>query len=111
MKDKICFHLDEQVDPQIALQLGSRGIDVTTTITAGLRTASDESQLDFIRQQKRVNFTHDRDFLIIASQTNEHPGIIYSKQRTRSLGEIIEGLMLIYQVYSPEEMVGRVEYL
>ncbi|MDJ0728982.1 MAG: DUF5615 family PIN-like protein [Crocosphaera sp.] len=58
-----------QVDPQIVLQLRRRGIDVTTTITAGLRTASDESQLDFIRQQKRVIFTHDQDFLIIASQT------------------------------------------
>ena len=30
MKDKIRFHLDEQVDPEIAIQLGRRGIDVTT---------------------------------------------------------------------------------
>ncbi len=50
MKDKIRFHLDEQVDPEIASQLGRRGIDVTTTVEVGLRTASDESQLDFIRQ-------------------------------------------------------------
>ena len=111
MKDEIRFHLDEQVDPEIAIQLGRRGIDVTTTVEVGLRTCSDESQLDFIRQQKRVIFTHDQDFLIIASRTSNHPGIVYCKQKTRSLGEIIEGLVLIYEFYSPEEMVGHVEYL
>ncbi len=111
MKDKIRFHLDEQVDPEIALQLRRRGIDVTTTVEVGLRTSSDKSQLDFIRQQKRVLFTHDRDFLIIASLTSAHPGIVYCKQKTRSLGEMIEGLILIYEVYSPEDVVGRVEYL
>ncbi len=111
MKDKIRFHLDEQVDPEIASQLRRRGIDVTTTVEVGLRTSRDEFQLDFIRQQKRVIFTHDKDFLIIASRTSDHPGIVYCKQKTRSLGEIIEGLVLINEVYLPEEMVGRVEYL
>ncbi len=111
MKDKIRFHLDEQFDPEIASQLRRRGIDVTTTVEVGLRTSRDEFQLDFIRQQKRVIFTHDKDFLIIASRTSDHPGIVYCKQKTRSLGETIEGLVLINEVYLPEEMVGRVEYL
>ncbi|MBE9168265.1 DUF5615 family PIN-like protein [Pleurocapsales cyanobacterium LEGE 06147] len=46
--------------------------------------------MDFIRQQKRVIFTHDKDFLIIASRTSDHPGIVYCKQTTRSLGEIMK---------------------
>ncbi len=111
MKDKIRFHLDEQVNPEIASQLQRLGIDVTTTVEVGLRTSSDQYQLDFIRQEKRIIFTHDKDFLIIASRTSNHPGIVYCKQRTRSLGEIIEGLVLIYEIYTPEEMVGLVEYL
>ncbi|NEQ87230.1 MAG: hypothetical protein F6K26_46545 [Moorea sp. SIO2I5] len=111
MKDKIRFHLDEQVDPEIALQLRRRGIDVTTTVEVGLRTSSDQSQLNFIRQQNRVIFTHDKDFLIIANDTSDHPGFVYCKQRTRSLGEMIKGLILIQEIYTPEEMVGRVEYL
>ena len=53
MKNKIRFHLDEQVDPEIASQLRRRGIDVTTTVEVGLRTSSDESQLNFIRKQKK----------------------------------------------------------
>jgi len=68
--DKIQFHLDEQVDPEIAFQLRRCDIDVTTTVEVGLRTYSDQSQLDFIRKEKRVIFTHDKDFLIIASSTS-----------------------------------------
>lgn len=55
--------------------------------------------------------THDDDFLIIASQTNKHPGIAYCPPNSRSIGEIIRCLILIYEVYAPEEMMGRVEYI
>lgn len=111
MSSRIQFHLDEQVKSVIARELRRRGIDVTTTVEAGLRTQSDEAQLDFIGQEQRVLFTQDDDFLRIASRTNNHPGIVYSKQGNRSTGQIIESLVLIYEVYTPEEMVGRVEYL
>ncbi|MBC6453455.1 MAG: DUF5615 family PIN-like protein [Hormoscilla sp. SP5CHS1] len=102
------FHLDEHGATEIAFQLRRRGIDVTTTVEAQLRTRSDELQLAYIRQEGRVIFTQDRDFLVIASRTREHPGIVYCKQRTRSIGEIIENLVLIYEVYTPEEMMCRV---
>lgn len=55
--------------------------------------------------------THDDDFLTIASLNSEHPGIAYCKQGTRSIGQIIEALVLIYEVYRPQEMIGRVEFL
>jgi hypothetical protein len=58
-----------------------------------------------------VLFTQDDDFLRIASLTSDHPGIAYCQQGTRSIGQIIESRVLIYEVYTPEEMVGRVEYL
>ena len=111
MSSRIHFHLDEQVKSVIARELRRRGIDVTTTVEAGLRTQSDEVQLDFICQEQRVLFTQDDDFLRIASRTNNHPGIVYCKQGTRSTGQIVESLVLIYEVYTPAEMVGRVEYL
>jgi hypothetical protein len=37
MADRIRFHLDEHVDPAIAAALHRAGIDVTTTVEAGLR--------------------------------------------------------------------------
>ncbi|MBO1066572.1 MULTISPECIES: DUF5615 family PIN-like protein [Nostocales] len=111
MSEKIRFHLDENADPAIALGLRRYGIDVTTTNNVGLRTQSDEVQLGFIQKTQRVLFTQDTDFLIIASRQLNHPGITYCKKGTRSIGEIIETLVLIYEVMTPEEMVGRVEFL
>lgn len=111
MSNRIKFHLDEQIKSVIARELLRRGIDVTTTVEVGLRTKTDEEQLKFIRDEKRVIFTQDDDFLKIAALTDNHPGIIYCRQGTRSIGQIVESLVLIYEVYSPEDIKGRVEFL
>ena len=111
MADRIKFHLDEHVDPDIARALRRYGIDVTTTVYAGLRTGNDPAHLDFIRREGRVVVTHDADFLRYASQSSDHPGIAYCQMGTRSMGEIIRSLILIYEVLTPEEMAGHVEYL
>ncbi|WP_445634769.1 DUF5615 domain-containing protein [Nostoc sp. DSM 114161] len=102
MSERIRFHLDENVDPAIALGLRRYGIDVTTTNDVELRTQSDEIQLAFIQETQRILFTQDADFLIIASSRFDHPGISYCKKGTRSIGEIIETLVLIYEAIAPE---------
>lgn len=111
MSEQICFHLDEHIDSNIARGLRRYGIDVTTTVDAGLRTKSDELHLAFIREQRRVIVTHYDDFLIMASDTTDYPGIVYCRPDSRSVGEIIRSLILIYEVYAPEEMMGRIEYI
>jgi len=111
VSSRIRLHLDENVDPDIARALRHYGIDVSTTQSAGLRTQSDVVQLDFIRREGRVIMTHDTDFLHIASTTHDHPGIVYCSKTARSVGEIIRGLILIYEVLTLEEMRGQVEYL
>jgi predicted nuclease of predicted toxin-antitoxin system len=82
-----------------------------TTPDANLRGASDEEQLAFIRSQRRVLFTHDTDFLRLAAQTNDHPGIAFAYKDELSIGQMIRSLILIYEVLEPSEMVGRVEFL
>ncbi|MCI0397948.1 MAG: DUF5615 family PIN-like protein [Chloroflexi bacterium] len=111
MTDRIRFHLDENVDPVIAAALRRYGIDVTTTVEAGLRTSRDETQLAFANRENRVIVTHDEGFLRVASRTQDHPGITYCHKEARSIGEMIRMLRLIYEVLSPEEMQGHVEYL
>ena len=110
MLDRIRFHLDEHVDPAIAVALRRAGIDVTTTIDAGMRTKDDEAQLRFALSQGRAIVTRDQDFLLIAGATADHPGIVFYTAR-QSLREIIEGLILVYEVMAPSEMIGSVEYL
>jgi predicted nuclease of predicted toxin-antitoxin system len=111
MSGTIRFHLDENVNGAIADGLRRRGIDVTTTPEAELIASSDEEQVAFALSQGRVIFTQDDDFLRLAQAGIAHAGIAYCRQGSRSIGEIIRGLILIWELLEPEEMVGRVEFL
>src|SRR2546421_602085 len=110
MADRIRFHLDEHVDPAIANALRRAGIDVTTTIEAGLRTKDDEAHLRFAGDEGRVIVTRDQDFLRLASGALDHSGIVFYTAN-QSIREIIEGLILIYEVLTPDELAEQIEYL
>jgi predicted nuclease of predicted toxin-antitoxin system len=111
MPRTIRYHLDENCDPRIASGLRAHGIDVTTTMDAGLLHAQDEEQLSHAHLENRVIFTQDADFLRFHSAGVPHPGIAYCRPKTRSLGEIIRMLVLLWEVYDPGEMRGRIEFL
>jgi predicted nuclease of predicted toxin-antitoxin system len=84
---------------------------VTTTPESGLLEAADEEQEAYALREGRVLFTQDEDFLSIHASGAAHSGIVYCKKDTRSIGEMIRGLVLIWEIYEPEEMVGRIEFL
>ena len=65
MSRTIRFHLDENFPGAIAQGLRRLGIDVTTSAEAGLMAATDLEHASFARNQGRVIFTQDRDFLAI----------------------------------------------
>ena len=54
--------------------------------------------------------TRDQGFLRSASGASDHSGIVFYTAN-QSIREIIEGLILIYEVMLPGEMTGHVEYL
>jgi predicted nuclease of predicted toxin-antitoxin system len=91
------FHLDENCPRALAVGLRRRGIDVTSTPEAGLLEATDEVQTAHTLSEGRVIFTQDEDFLAIHASGTPHPGIAYCKKNTRSIGEIIRGLILIWE--------------
>lgn len=111
MAEKIKFHLDENVRNAIAQGLSRRGIDVTTTPEQSLISISDEAQLQFAVSQNRVIFTQDTDFLRINQNNTNHCGIVYCSQGNKSIGEIIRGLILIWELLEPEDMYCKVEFL
>src|SRR5262249_1802587 len=108
MPRTIRFHLDESCDPAIALGLRRHGIDAATTHNAGLLRASDEEHVAYALAQGRVILTQDEDFLGMSAAGVPHAGMIYCHQQSRSIGEIIASLLLIWEVYEPEEMINRV---
>jgi predicted nuclease of predicted toxin-antitoxin system len=107
----IRFHLDEHVHPSIAVGLRRRGVDVTTTNDAGLAGASDDVQLAHATSAGRVTFTQDGDFLRLAAAGVGHAGVVYCKQRTKTIGQIIDFLELIQTCMTEAEMRGHVEFL
>lgn len=107
---KIKFYTDEHVSKAVVMGLRRRGVDVLTVPEAGTLGLSDEEHLRKAREEGRVIFTQDDDFLRLAAAGTVHRGIVYSTQ-DNTIGAIIYGLMLIYQVLEAEEMAGHVEYL
>jgi hypothetical protein len=107
----IRFHLDEHVDVAIAGALRRHGIDVTTSVEAGLLSAPDENQLAFGDREGRIVVTHDDDLLAIDRLGVTHAGIAFCHHESRSLGEIVAMLVLIWEVCEPDEMRNHVEFI
>lgn len=110
MNERIKFYLDEHVHPAVAAGLQRRSVDVLTTQAANMLSATDVEHLVLAMAEGRVVFTQDVDFLRLHADGQAHAGIVYAQQRT-AVGYIVRGLMLIYQLLSPEEMQNRVEFL
>jgi predicted nuclease of predicted toxin-antitoxin system len=111
MPRTIRFHLDENCDPRIAAGLRLHGVDITTTPETGLLRASDEQQLAYAVSQVRVIVTQDTDFLRIVAAGKETPGVAFYSAENRPIGQVIRDLLLIWEVYEPEEMRNHVEFL
>jgi hypothetical protein len=111
MPRTIRFHLDENCSHAIASGRRRRGIDVTTTPGAGLLGASDEDQLAYCLTEGRVIFSDDDDLLRLAASGVEHAGVAYCQQRKRGIGDVVRGLVLIWERLDPPHIVGQVKYL
>jgi hypothetical protein len=111
MPRTIRFHLDEHCPRAIAEGLRREGIDVTTTPEAGLLGAADVDHLAFALQAKRVVFTKDQEFLRLHAAGAADCGIAFRRKDTYNIGEILEGLILIWEYYDVDDLLGRIEYL
>jgi predicted nuclease of predicted toxin-antitoxin system len=111
MPRTIRFHLDEHVGHAIAEGLRRLGVDVSTSSNAGLLGAADVDQLAFGLADGRVIFSEDHDFLILAAAGVEHAGLAFCRQNSRSIGHLVRALELIWEVYEPDEMRNRIEFI
>lgn len=107
---KIRYYTDEHISRAVINGLRQRGVDVLSVPEANAIGASDLEQLAFALTDNRVLLTCDTDFLGLDAAGVNHAGIVYVSQYT-PVGDMIRGLMLIYQVLDSAEMIGHVEYL
>jgi len=108
--ERIKFYIDENVSNAIIKGLRLRGVDVLTAQEANKLGASDETHLELAVKLKRVIFTQDADFLRFHAKGLKHYGIVYAHQQ-KPIGEIIRGLILIFEIFENKELKNKVEFL
>ncbi|MFZ1752355.1 MAG: DUF5615 family PIN-like protein [Caldilineaceae bacterium] len=111
MAAKIRFYLDENVPVVVARQLQARQIEAVTARGLGMLSVSDATHLSKAKEMDCVLCTNDSDFLRLASEGISHAGIVFGQQDQHYIGEWVNFLTLVHAVYTPEEMVDRVEFL
>jgi hypothetical protein len=110
MAPPIRFYTDEHVAKAVIEGLRQRGVDVLSVPEAAMLGARDEEQLARAQAEGRVIFTQDEDFLRLHAAGAAHAGIVYAAPQML-IGEIIRGLMLVYELLDSEDMQGHVEFL
>jgi predicted nuclease of predicted toxin-antitoxin system len=92
------------------MALRRRGVDVVTAADIGLLGVADSEVLSRAHAASRVVVTRDKDYLRLHAAGQPHAGIVFCTHRIRRVGELVEALILIHEILSPEEMIGHVEY-
>lgn len=110
MAQKIRYYTDEHVCRAVVRGLRERGVQVVTIAEIGMLGAPDEEHVKRAILEHCVIVTQDNDFLRFHAAGVEHAGIVYAPQQT-PIGDIIRGLMLIYQMLDMDDMAQHVEFL
>ena len=113
----IRLYLDEDAGQHgLVAALRLRGVEVTRAQDEHLIEASDEKQLRWCDQQRRVLYTFNiRHFYALHADWmnagQRHAGIILALQQQYSIGEQMRRLLRLVSTVSAEEMRNRVEFL
>ena len=112
---KIRIYTDESVNVSIAEGLKRRGVDSFSARDSDNLGLSDEEQIAYALSQQATIFTHDIDFLRIASrflgEGKTFHGVIYCHQHAYSIGKCIRKLRTLVTMLSHEDMINHIEFL
>jgi hypothetical protein len=111
----IQLYADENVGDRIIPGLRRRGLEIITTVEAGLIGNTDAEQCSHATLHSRVLLTSDRDFLELHSrwirEGKQHAGILHYSQDHATVGTCIWGVKLIVDVLTPDEMKNHLEFI
>ena len=104
---EIRFYLDENLPPELAVQLEAHGIDV---VRGPLRD-SDLNYLLRASAQGRVLCSQDKDFTKLFGVVEQHAGIIKGYHLKHNIGAWVRYLKLVHGACTPDEMRNKLEYV
>lgn len=102
---------DEHIPYPVIQGLRRRGLDVISVQELGLSSEEDKVIMDKAREEKRVIYTQDADFLRLHHAGHLHCGIIYHHPQSYSIGEAIRKIIIICEVTSIEAIKGHIKFL
>jgi hypothetical protein len=109
------LHMDVHVKAAITAGLRRRGIDVLTAQADGGTRLEDGALLERAMALQRVLFSQDDDLLAVARECQAtgvfFAGIIYGHQLAATVGKYVLDLEVVCQVFDPEDLANRIEYL
>jgi predicted nuclease of predicted toxin-antitoxin system len=107
--------MDVHVALQITEGLRRRDVDVVTAQEDGSSVLTDPELLSRAAELDRVLVTHDVDFTaeVVRRQLNQQnfAGVIYAHLLNITIGQCVDELELVAQVYEQDEMANRLLYL
>ena len=106
----IRYYLDEHVARAIARGLIQRNIEAVLACDEGMSGADDLLHLQFATSQQRTVYTNDADFARHHDAGIPHAGIVFARVGIR-IRDALDGLEMVFDVYSAEEMRNRLEYI
>ena len=114
---RICLYLDEDtIKSALVKALRNADLDVITVADAGMLGHSDEEQLIWATEYKRVIYSFNigdfcrlhRDYMV---KEKTHTGIILAPQQQYSIGQQLTGLLKLVAALSAEEMIDQLVFL
>ena len=111
----VSLYMDVHVRWAVTDGLRRRGVDVLTAQEDASAALDDSALLDRAAILGRVLFSQDDDLLAEARRRQQtgrsFSGVVYAHQLRITVGQTIRDLELVAQVYEPEDLANRVEYL
>ncbi len=111
----VALYMDVHIPQAITDQLRRRGIDVLTAYEDNANQLPDQQLLERATQLKRVLFTQDIRFRVLAETWQQEgkpfSGLIFGHQLGGTIGQFVHDLDLIAQASDPEDWENMVEYI
>jgi len=114
---RICLYLDEDtIKSALVKALRNADLDVITVVDAQMLGRSDEEQLNWSTEKKRVIYSFNigdycklhRDYMF---EGKTHAGIVLAPQQQYSIGQQLTGLLKLVAANSSEDMIDKVIFL
>jgi len=111
----LSYYFDQHMPGPLAHGLRIRGVSVLVAEDDDNKELKDELLLERATALGRILVSNDKDFRRIAArwQSLGRPfaGVVAITDQHASYGLLIEHLLMIAEVYSPDDVTNRIEYI